>query len=272
MNYDKYNIYRYMNKAKSKLGVLLREIGEIVTVTEVASSLGISRIEAAKILARWATQGWLVRLRRGLYAIASIEATDTDQALENEWAIIPQLFSPCYVGGWSAAEYWDFTEQIFQDICILTERHVQDKYQIVQNSSFILTHIPHTMSFGIKSIWIKNHKIQISDPHKTMIDMLHLPKIAGGVSHFSSCFQSYIKSAHFNHMKLWEYALIVNNGAVFKRLGFFSSVLLGQDHELTLLCKDHLTKGIAYIDPSIKTGRLTTNWRLLIPYDFRIEK
>jgi hypothetical protein len=69
---------------------------------------------------------------------------------------------------------------------------------------------------------------------------------------------------------LIDYALQINNGAVFKRLGFLASEIVGIEHPLTLLCKEHLTKGLAYIDPSIKDGKLITNWRLFVPDDLRV--
>ncbi|NCX96996.1 MAG: hypothetical protein EBX41_11450, partial [Chitinophagia bacterium] len=165
-----------MTRPKEQLGILVREAGEIFTVCSAAKSLNISNIEAAKTLARWATQGWLTRVRRGLYAVVPIEAANVGQAFEDAWMLVPDLFSPCYVGGWSAAEHWDFTEQLFRDICILTEKQVTHKKQVIHNIPFMLTHIPSTLNFGTKTIWKKDKKIQVSDPHKTILDMLNIPQ------------------------------------------------------------------------------------------------
>ncbi|MDF3048261.1 MAG: hypothetical protein K0R73_1379 [Candidatus Midichloriaceae bacterium] len=260
----------YMVRPKEKLGALLRDAGEIFTVSTAAASLGTSNVEAAKILARWATQGWLARIRRGLYAMVPIEAVDTQQALDDEWMIIPKLFSPCYIGGWSAAEYWDLTEQVFRDTCIMTEKYIGHKQQKFHNVSFELSHIPPTLNFATKTIWKNRESIKVSDPHKTIIDILNMPHIGGGIQHVTACFCEYIKSQYFDSNKLADYALRINNGAVFKRLGFLTSELMGAEHPLTLLCREHLTKGLAYIDPSIKDGKLITNWRLFVPDDFRI--
>ena len=32
--------------------------------------------------------------------------------------LVPRLFTPAYVGGRAAADYWDSTEQVFNDIVV----------------------------------------------------------------------------------------------------------------------------------------------------------
>lgn len=259
-----------MIRPKEQLGLLIRDAGDIFTVAKAAVTLDISNTKSAKTLARWTKQGWLTRIRRGLYAVVPIEALDTKQAFEEAWMLIPELFSPCYVGGWSAAEHWDFTEQMFRDICILTERQVTCKKQEIHNIPFILTHIPATMNFGTKIIWKKDKKVQISDPHKTILDMLYNPQLGGGIQHITDCFIEYVKSPHYNMDQLASHAVRMNNGAVFKRLGFLASKIIGETHSITSLCHKRLTQGNAYLDPSLKDGRLITQWRLFVPNHLQI--
>lgn len=259
-----------MNRPKEQLGILIRAVGEVFTVSNASTSLGLSNTETAKILARWAQQGWLTRIRRGLYAVVPIEALDTKQTLEDVWVIVPELFSPCYIGGWSAAEYWDLTEQIFHDICILTEKQVIHKKQEIHHIPFMLTHIPSVLNFGTKTVWKKNKKIQVSDPHKTILDMLYTPQLGGGVQHVIDCFKEYINSPHFNVVQLMAYAIKINIGAIFKRLGFLSSKLIGENEPLTVLCHEHLTKGAIYIDPNFKEGKLISFWRLIVPDNLQL--
>jgi len=259
-----------MNRPKAQLGNLIREAGEIFTVSMTASTLRISNVEAAKTLARWAKQGWIARVKRGLYTVVPIDASSTEQALEDPWLLVPELFTPGYVGGWSAAEYWDFTEQLFGETCVLTERVVSQKKLDVHHASFALTHIPPILNFGTNVIWKKNKKIHVSDPHKTILDMLYDPKIGGGIQHIIDCFREYIKSNHCDTEQLIAYAIRLNNGAVFKRLGFLSSKIFGIDHPLTKHCAQRITQGNAYIDPSLKNGKLITVWRLFVPENLHI--
>jgi predicted transcriptional regulator of viral defense system len=268
MNYYSYNIV--MNRPKEQLGNLIRQIGDIFVVSAAAPVLDVSNTEAAKILARWSKQGWLTRIQRGLYAVVPMDAESTEQALEDAWLLVPQLFSPCYIGGWSAAEHWDFTEQLFRETCVLTERPVAQKKLEIHHTPFFLTHIPRNFNFGTKIVWKKNIKISVSDPHKTIIDMLFNPKLGGGIQHVIDCFKQYAKSSHYNEEQLIAYAIQLNNGAVFKKLGFLSEKIFGINHILTILCEKHLTQGLAYLDPSIKDGKLVTRWRLFIPTHLQI--
>ena len=130
------------SRSRDRLGKLLREGGELLTIERAARILGLSNVETAKTLARWSSQGWLARVKRGLYVAVPIEAASADRALEDAWILVPELFGPAYVGGWSAAEYWDLTEQVFRDICVFTARPVPHRRQELHNVRFVVTHAP----------------------------------------------------------------------------------------------------------------------------------
>jgi predicted transcriptional regulator of viral defense system len=258
------------SKSRERLSRLLREGGEVLTVDNAARILGLENEEAAKALARWRNQGWLARIKRGVYVAVPLEARTAARALEDAWIVIPELFEPAYVGGWSAAEYWDLTEQIFRDICVFTSRPVTKRDQMIHNISFVVTHVPLALHFGTKPVWKKDKKILVSDPTKTIVDMLSTPWTGGGIQHVADCLQEYLKSEHFKENQLIDYAIRLGNGAVFKRLGFLTSWLLGDDHTLVRACETHLTQGKAQLDPALKGDKLITRWRLFIPSVLRI--
>lgn len=258
------------SKSRERLSKLLREGGEVLTVDNTARILDLDNDEAAIALARWRNQGWLARVKRGVYVAVPLEARSAAQALEDAWILVPELFGPAYVGGWSAAEYWDLTEQIFRDICVFTGRPVVKRDQIFHNISFVVTHTPPALHFGTKPVWKKEKKILVSDPAKTIVDMLSNPWTGGGIQHVADCLQEYLKSEHFNERQLIDYAIRLGNGAVFKRLGFLASRLLGDDHPLALACKPHLSRGNSQLDPALKGNKLITRWRLFIPSGIQI--
>ena len=72
------------------------------------------------------------------------------------------------VGGWSAAEHWDLTEQIFRDICVFTARAVPKRHQVIHNIQFEVTHVPPEQQFGTKTVWKKEKKLSVSDPTRTI--------------------------------------------------------------------------------------------------------
>ncbi len=253
------------SRTRERLGKLLREGGDVLTVENAGRILGIGREDAAKALARWCKQGWLSRIKRGVYVPVPLESINKDRALEDAWIVIPDLFGPAYVGGWSAAEHWDLTEQVFRDICVFTARAVAKRHQLIHHIPFVVTHISPDQQFGTKTVWKKEKKLSVSDPTRTIVDMLSNPWAGGGVEHVIDCFRNYIKSPHLNPQQLVEYAERLGNAAVFKRLGFLAEQLLGGDHFLVNACKSRLSKGNAQLDPALKGDKLVTRWRLFVP-------
>ena len=164
------------------------------------------------------------------------------------------------------------TEQIFRDICVLTERVVPHKKQQIHQISFFVTHIPSVLNFGVEIVWRKNKKILISDPHKTILDMLYNPQLGGGMQHVIDCFIAYCQSNHHQPEQLASYAERFQSGAVFKRLGFLAEKFLGESHLLTRLCKAKITQGFIYLDPSLKTGKIINKWRLIVPPNLQIKE
>lgn len=253
------------SRTRERLGKLLREGGDVLTVESAGRILEISSPDAAKTLARWCKQGWLSRIKRGIYVPVPVESISTNRALEDAWVVIPDLYGPAYVGGWSAAEHWDLTEQVFRDICVFTARPVAQRHQLIHNIPFVVTHIALDKQFGTKSIWKKEKKLSVSDPTKTIVDILSNPWAGGGIEHVIECFRNYVKSDQANPRQLLDYAERLGNAAVFKRLGFLAEQVLGADHALVTGCKSRLSKGNAQLDPALKGEKLITRWRLFVP-------
>jgi len=258
-----------MARAKQLIGKIMRSKGEVFTVADAAICLDLSSEDTAKTLARWAKQGWLIRLKRGLYAVVAIDASSTERVLAEPWVLIPQLFKSCYVGGWSAAEHWGLTEQIFYDICVVSDSARVKKTQRVQNINFVATKVSSERLFGSKVIWKNNTKVMVSDPHKTIVDMLYDPLLGGGIQHVVDCFREYQQSEYRDFIKLGDYAERMRSGAILKRLGFLAERDLGREHVLTTFCAKALSQGNAYLDPKQKGGRLITRWRLLVPDSYK---
>ena len=59
-------------QGRSQLVHVLAASGDVIHISDVTKALSISRIEAAKRLARWKEQGWLSRVGAGAYVPASI--------------------------------------------------------------------------------------------------------------------------------------------------------------------------------------------------------
>lgn len=252
-------------RGRARLRDLLRSSGDVITITDAVEKFNLDRKDASKLLSRWAKQGWLRRVGSGRYVSVSIKAQSPDvQVIEDPWVIVPALFSPCYIGGRTAAEYWDLTEQIFRDIIVLTSQTVQAKKQEHNGIIFSLSHIQEKQIFGTKIVWRRNTKILVSDIHRTIIDMMNEPKLGGGIQHTNDCFLNYLNRRDRDLDKLIEYADKLGNGAIFKRLGYLAEEASAPKKFINA-CNKRLTKGNAKLDPSLLCERIITKWKICVP-------
>lgn len=249
---------------RARLATVLRAAGDVVRIGDVVRALELPRDRAAKMLSRWTDQGWLRRVGTGAYVPVQLDLLESAQVVEDHWILVPVLFAPAYIGGRTAAEHWDLTEQIFRDILVFTGRPVRHRTVERQGAVFTLRHVREELIFGTKTVWRGRTRIAVSDVHRTIIDMLDDPATGGGIQHVADCFDRYMKRGDYDPAKLVGYALRHGNGAIFKRLGFLAE-RHSQGRALATLARAHLTKGHAKLDPALPCERLVTRWKLWVP-------
>jgi predicted transcriptional regulator of viral defense system len=249
---------------KSKLATVINAAGDVIDIADVKATLFVSRTEASKLLSRWRAQGWLRRIGPGAYVPVPLALHDSEQVIQDPWVLIPPLFEPAYIGGWTAAEHWDLTEQIFRDILVYTARPVRQKSVQSQGALFSLKHVKEDLIFGMKTVWRGRTRVLVSNMHRTVVDMLDDPATGGGIQHVADCFAQYMKRKDSKPGLLIDYADRLGNGAVFKRLGFLAE----RNPRADLLidaAKLRLTKGYAKLDPALDCPKLVTRWRVRVP-------
>ncbi|MCY4232196.1 MAG: type IV toxin-antitoxin system AbiEi family antitoxin domain-containing protein [Bacteroidetes bacterium] len=247
-----------------RLATVLKDTGKIVRIGDVEQSLGVDRITASKLLSRWCNQGWFQRAGPGVYAAVDPAYLMTGEMLDDPWMIVPALFDPAYVGGRSAAEYWGLTDQIFRDTVVLTGRTVRSKHLEILGLPYTLKYVQPNKIFGLDSVWFETTKVDFSDVHRTMLDILDDPSFGGGIDHVVECFQEYLRHEHRNDNQLIAYAERLGNGAIFKRLGFLAE----RESDTSFLvdaCRERMTTGNAKLWSEFPCDRLVTRWRIFVP-------
>lgn len=252
-------------ESRTRLARVVRETKGTISVKQVAEIFKLPADKAAKMLSRWMQQGWVSRVQRGLYIPVPLEAPSTDIVLEDPWIVAERIFFPCYIGGWSAAEYWGLTEQIFRTIVVTTTLKPRNRRPVIKGSNFLVRTIPGKAFFGMSSVWRGQVKVNVSDPTRTVLDMLSDPAWGGGLRPAVDIFRNYLNSKNKDTILLIEYGDRLGNGAVFKRLGFLTSRLAPMEQDLISACRSRLTKGNVKIDPAVPADRLITAWRLWVP-------
>jgi predicted transcriptional regulator of viral defense system len=250
--------------SRARLASVLRAATEVVSVDIASTTLKIKRREAAKLLSRWQGQGWLRRIGHGLYVPVPLDLATSEQVIADPWVLVPTLFGQCYIGGWTAANHWELTEQLFNETFVFTTRRVTEKQVVAQGAAFLLHSVNSKRLFGLKTLWRGSTKVAISDPARTLVDMLAAPEVGGGIDHVAECLGTYLKGKTTDRAKLIRHAEEFGNGAVFKRLGFLADSKL-DDEQLANACRVRLTHGYAKLDPSLRSTKLITAWRLWVP-------
>jgi predicted transcriptional regulator of viral defense system len=261
---------RFSSHARARLAAVLQTARDLVTIEDAMRALSLDRRAAAQALSRWQEQGWLKRVGSGIYAPIPLDASTTEQVLKDPWILVPALFGPAYIGGWTAAEHWDLTEQLFRSVFVFTARPFRSKEQTVQGVTFTLKRIPEEALFGLKTLWRGQTKISIADKHRTILDLMADPATGGGIRHAALCLRQYMRDAEADDKTLIRYAEQLGNGAVFKRLGFLVSQMPGHE-ELVQACRQRLSAGNAKLDPALPCRRLIKAWRLWIPKNWELE-
>jgi len=254
---------------RERLAAILRGTKGTVSVEDAANILDVDATDAAKMLSRWTKKGWMSRIRRGLYVSVPLESRTADIPLEDSWLVADRLFSPCYIGGWSAAEHFDLTEQIFSTILVMTVQNPRNRRLDIKGTLFMLRTISANAMFGLETVWRGQVKISVSDPTRTILDLLVDPGLGGGIRSVNDMLGNYLRSENKNLGLLIDYGEQLGNGAVFKRLGFLLEKFASDEAKAIENCYQRLTAGNAKLDPKLNNVRLITRWRLWVPENWK---
>ena len=256
---------------RKKLTKVISSSEGIFTPNIVAKTLGVSRQEAGRVLSRWSKQKWVKRLKRGVYVPVTLEDETGELTDEDPIVLVEQLFHPGYIAGFSAVKHWDLSEQIFETTTYFTSRRVKDCSPTVGTHKFQLKTIRNSKIFGIKFMWIENKKIPVSDPTKTIVDLLDDPTIVGGMRIVRDIFCEYKESKYYDLQLLISYAERLGNKTGIKRLGFLMEILGLKQEIVDLDMFNKISKGYSLFDPMLKNPFIIRRWNLRVPKNWRAE-
>jgi predicted transcriptional regulator of viral defense system len=236
-----------------------------VTGADVRELQPLSQTHANKVLSRLAAKGWLIRVGRGVYSVVRLGTATPEASIDDPLALAMSLFSPCYVSGWTAAEHWNLTEQIFNSIVVVTTKPQRIRNRTVAGIRFVLRVVDDGKIFGVARVWSGSRRVDIADPHRLVIDVLAAPEMGGGGRHTLDVVRAYFNSKHSNLDKVFGYAEQYGKGVVFKRLGLCAEQFATAPSEWLERCRDNVSAGVSLLDPSgPKRGRIVSRWGLRI--------
>lgn len=235
---------------------------------ELAPSVRLSSGYLRQALHHLTRSGWLVRLRKGLYAVSS---SVPGVLPAHEFEIAMALVDPAAVSHWSALHHHGLTDQVPRKVFILTTTETsvprargakakktphgypigETVYQFIQ--------VKPERFFGTEKVWVGDTRVTITDPERTLLDGLSMPQYCGDFAEVLHAFQA--RSTNLNVERIIEYALKLD-AATAKRLGW---VLESQGVEPTKL--ERLAalpiKGYRKLDPTgPRKGPCSRRWMI----------
>jgi predicted transcriptional regulator of viral defense system len=238
----------------------------LISVPDAAEELHISTKEAALRLASLVRGGWAKRIRRGLYMILPSDVEPGQMAApEDSWILAVEAFSPCYIGGWTAAEHWGLTEQMFRSTLVVTGAPIRSTSILLANYEFRLFKVPVSRLSGTVPIWRGSTTVPVSSKERTIVDGLRTPQLCGGIRHLAHMMNVYWELPDRDIETLLKIAVASANGAAWKRLGYLSELLWPGSAKVQEVAKGHISAGYSSLDPEIEPkGKLMRRWNLRI--------
>jgi len=263
--YNKTNAAGISKRNRELLDKLNRQVKAPFNISEVCNILEISSDRARRLMAYWVARGWLTRIKKGLFITVPLGAVNPAERKEDPWIVATTVFAPCYIGGWSACEHWGLTDQIFRDIVVFSSHKTRKQKVAIQGTTYIVRNIKKEKNFGTKIVWREQTKVNVSNPSRTLVDILNEPYIGGGIRNAAIILDEYFNGENKDESKLLDYILKLGNRTVYKRLGYLIELLKINSPKVIEICKKNLSSGYSNLDPSLPhKGKIMRRWNLHI--------
>ena len=223
------------NPKKSLVGIelirLLASEGDRVFSTDRARELGprvgLKDSYLWEALYHLRRNGWIVSLRRGLYALS---LTVPGATPVHEFEIAMTLVNPAAISHWSALHHHGLLEQTPRKVFVLTttetsvprKRRAKDKHAprdgyLAGDTTYRFVQVRPDRFFGAEKVWIGEARVSITDPERTLLDGLSRPQYCGDFAEVLHAFE--VRGAELNVERIIQYALKLDL-ATAKRLGW----------------------------------------------------
>lgn len=158
-------------KQNELLENLIVKYGQIVTTEEIyAESQGSNgQRQVKKVIAKLVSHGWLIRIKRGLYAISDLSSRGF---LSISPYFIANLFvKESYVSFESALAYYNMFDQLTSTIISISKTQYKAVYLNATEYSFI--NVKDKFFFGWQKVMIDGNVVRIAEIEKALIDIIH---------------------------------------------------------------------------------------------------
>lgn len=251
-------------EGRSELSFLLSRVPEVFDSKLAKQVLDQPSPVISHKLANWTKAGYLARIKRGTYVQIPLNVEDPRKWLGDEYSLALALWANSYFTGWTSANHWGLTEQVFRTLVLRTSDRVRPETSEIIRSKFIVKHSRRLeMDWGIAHEWREGKRVSFADPARTIVEVLAQPELGGGMRLVAEMVHSYLDD--FEITKLIGSADKLGKGIVFKRLGFLLELEKYPDTQIIDALATRVTKGITLLDPAGPlSGERIMKWNLRI--------
>lgn len=233
---------------------------------ESASSVGLSEGYFRQALHHLAKAGWVVRLRKGLYAISSAVPGVT---AAHEFEIAMALVEPAAISHWSALHFHGLTEQAPRKVFVLTttESRVPRTYatggaadrRSIGGTAYKFVQVKPERFFGTEKVWVNDARVTVTDIERTLLDGLMMPQYCGDFAEVLHVFE--VGGDRLRLERIIGYALKLD-AATAKRLGWVLERQGVDPSRLESLARTPI-KGYRTLDPTgPRKGPCCRHWMI----------
>jgi predicted transcriptional regulator of viral defense system len=249
-----------------QLAFLVAELYErqktIFSARDVESITGLSPNSARGLVNRLVGKGIATRLKPGLFILVPAELGHARDYLGDPYVVASEIVgsSEYFISHASAMDIHQMVTQPQLVVYTTTTQSVRPLSILGTQFRFVRCKPEHF--FGAMDHWTtKTRKIRVSDLERTVIEGLRQSEYCGGFSEVAKGF--WMRRQDMDVKKLVEYALMLNIGAVYRRLGYLLELFETEETDQLELLRKKLTATYALLDPMLPAeGKFIASWRL----------
>jgi len=241
------------------LSRLASENQQVITISDIADVLDISRKSAKDMAFALKEKGWLERIAHGKYLILPLSAGENGIYTEHEFVIASALVAPMYVGYWSALNHHGLTEQLSRTVYIVTTARARERD--VHGVTYRPVTVTEQKFFGYQPTAVGSDQVNISSIEKTLVDCADHPEFCGGITELAKAMQNAV-GTRCSWDRVVQYLRRLENGAATKRIVYLTDQL-GIDLPEYRDLVENSTTGYPLLDPTREaTGTRDSTYRL----------
>jgi predicted transcriptional regulator of viral defense system len=241
----------------------LHEDNKVVfRLEDVQRILGLEEPTIRSLVRKLVNRGVVARLKPGLFILVPFELGREREYMGNPLIVARELAGgkDYFLSHGTAMEIHGMVTQ--PQLVVHVTTPAQRRPIRIMGTEFRFIVSAKDGFFGLTDHWVtKQEKVRVSDSERTILDGLRLPEYCGGLTELAKGL--WIRKPNLKAGRLVDYALMMDVGAVIRRLGYLMELYdIGTPEEHDRL-SNRLTDTYANLDPLMPAeGKYLRKWRL----------